>query len=234
MIEFELKYEVHLLTGFQVQSGYGHQHLNQVVVRDHNKNLVIPGSSLKGRMRYYFGLLESMLYDKAKAGIKEDPDSKLMQSLFGSRLEKGKLFFEAASLKEEFKPDKKQQQKRFQYSEERTGIQINRQLGSVNAHALRFYETSPTGLQFESVIEGTLPQEEIIEKSERLNFLLATMKLFQKLGADKSRGNGSVQLVPTILTVQKVGQPKQKYGPPEIALLLENFMKESPYLSEEV
>ncbi len=216
MIGFELHYEIRLLTGVQIRTGYGHQHLNQVIVRDAKDQLILPGSSLKGRMRYCTTLFDGILSGRARLGTPDDPTAPLIQEMFGSRQNKGTLLFEVGRLKPEF------QSARMRFGEERTGIHIMRSIGSVKGHHLRFYEASPRGLEFESQIEGSLSENQPRNISDELHYLLGAMRLFNKLGADKTRGNGSVQVQPTKLIW--VNSNEKEWSERDLRLSLEDYV----------
>ncbi len=226
MAEFSLQFEIHFLTGFQIQSGYGHQHLNQVVVRDVEGELVIPASSLKGRMRYYTELFHSILSPQDTTGDGKNTPSEIINHLFGSSGDKkGSVYFDAGRLKEEFRASADSstlsgQKRRFRYREERTGTQILRTLGSVRGKHLRFYEATPRGLQFSSEIEGAL------ENPDQLFYLLGAMRLFNQLGADKSRGNGSVSLIPIQLFLTLDGESPQQFNESEMRKQLEHYVQQ--------
>lgn len=209
-MEFSLTFEIQAITGFQIQSGYGHQQFNQVVVRDVDGNLTIPASSLKGRLKYYVELFTDMIENPKVQPLgnlrigepengPESGDKKKMHpmliDLFGNEQQSGRLYFDAGRLKAELKASKKDSsESTFHFGEARTGTLIHRGLGSVKGKSLRFFEVAPRGMEFKTVIDGQLPSDPDWKRSDALNHLFGGLQLFHQLGADKSRGNGSVKI----------------------------------------
>jgi CRISPR/Cas system CSM-associated protein Csm3 (group 7 of RAMP superfamily) len=81
----------------------------------------------------------------------------------------------------------------------RTGVSINRRLGTSEAEQLFMMETVPHHneegcLRFEGTIEGALSKSE-------LGWLIASIRSLQHIGANKARGLGRVQVEATDLKV---------------------------------
>lgn len=226
-MEFVLKFEIQMLTGFQIQSGYGHKQFHQVVVRNPQGQLFLPASSLKGRLRYYSRLFDGIMAQTNKEDYRDGPfeDSSIIKKMFGSEKQSGCLFFDAGRLKPEFLTNADSPQSRFRYSEARSGTQLLRSLGSVRGKSLRFYEVGPRGLEFSTQVEGTLTANEPWETSHTLNVLLGALKLFNQLGADKSRGNGSVRIFNQSLSVRTAGKPYKIIEPNEFQTNLIQYIQ---------
>ncbi|MFQ3611499.1 MAG: RAMP superfamily CRISPR-associated protein [Fimbriimonadales bacterium] len=100
--------------------------------------------------------------------------------IFGGPAQQSRVFFEPLRLQDEVPV----------VLDMRTGIGINRRLGTVEAGRLFFTETVPHEryATFVGSVSGWLEREQ-------LGWLIASLKLITHLGTDKSRGLGRVQTI---------------------------------------
>lgn len=179
MTAMELDLILQLDTAILIGSDFSRGRVHKLMVRDHNGNPIIPATTLKGRLRYYLGLFEQQL----RTFMPQLPTN-LIDTLLGGPNLPGCLFFDSIALTV---PD----------LEQRSGIMVNRMLGSVEANFLRTMETSVAGQTLKTRIEGHFPDG--APHDDLLCLLLGALRLFDKLGSNKSAGLGTVSV-----TVEKL------------------------------
>jgi len=203
----ELKLHIRLHTSFQIRSGYSGAGLNQTMVSDRHGQLFIPASSLKGRIKFYAGQFASIMTGLSGTGSWNEG---WRTRLFGDEKQRGGLFFEHALLEDQWleadtggKEISEQNRRRglAWQRERRSGIRVDRMVGSVADKALRFYETSAPRLGFHCTIEGALPMGAEAWTAPDLCLLFGAVRLCRKLGAEKSRGQGQAEIKPISLTI---------------------------------
>ena len=185
----------HLETGLLISRGYGGGGLHHLTVRNSRGALVLPASSIKGRLRYHANQFAHML----AAHRDRDLDEKPITELFGDTFQQGALYFEDAHL------HGLEDDAGF-FREERSGVLISRRTGSQVHKHLRFFEAIPAGLSFETRIEGFIPRD----SKTTLTTLLAAVRLLRQLGANKSRGMGTIRTEITQLSLDGQALDREK------------------------
>lgn len=197
-IEIQLRLE--LETPLHVGTGYGLAgYLDATTLADHEGHPYIPGSSLKGRLRYYLRRLLSAWED----------DAAVLENIFGAENQVGSLFFGDLRLDGQWRnlirrlqtehTDGASTAKRIQ-TQRRTGVMLSRLRGIAMNRRLFTVETVPSHLAFEGRIRGNLPdrgQTLSIEGQaypRDLALLLAACTALRHMGGRKSRGLGRCRL----------------------------------------
>jgi CRISPR/Cas system CSM-associated protein Csm3 (group 7 of RAMP superfamily) len=165
-------------------------HIHKATTKDKDDNLIIPASTIKGRIRAHCEkLLKALNHNLVCESPKSEnmcPNSHIIKNppcpvcrVFGSSFYRSNLFFEDAVW------NVKIEDKNL-LLEVRPGAGISRKRKTVEERLLYFTETSASGLkpQFISMIEGNL------RNVKELALLIAGMKFINSFGAAKSRGLG--------------------------------------------
>ena len=189
-IKLDLRFTLAFETAVLVSSGSGGGRFHRMAVRDGRDRLIVPATTLKGRLRFHA---------ERFAGLIGDPEDATVTRLFGSEDAPGALFFDDARLIETFREGKG-----TLYRERRTGIKIDCRTGSVVDKALHFYEAAPRGLVFSARIEGWLPPGP--DGDAAVATLLGALHLLEELGSGKTRGLGRVTAVVEALVLIEGGR----------------------------
>jgi len=190
-MNLQLNLAIHLDSGLMIASGVSGRAVHKAVTRDGMGRLVVPASSLKGRLRYHLGRLEALLPRTAPRAVSVE------ETLLGSRASDngvgvpGCLYFDDAHTARDASGTHPREP-----VEVRAGIQLSRRTGSVAKGHLHFFEAASPGLVFYTAIEGDLPGG---RQGDALGLLLGALDRVDKLGGGKSRGLGSVRLRVTSL-----------------------------------
>ena len=174
------------------------------VNRDQDGNVFIPGSSIKGRLRYHFiQLYDSFIGSIAHNGSKFCLNDMIQDccpvcQIFGSRFHQGRFIFaNATSEYPEIKSIEINRSheifRKFQTIVRRHN-KISRRRKTAEEKHLFALEAAVPKLAYSTSIDGTLtlsPGESSAPKEVAL--LLASIKMLEKLGGGKSRGLGRVK-----------------------------------------
>lgn len=202
-IEFEVL--ITPLSQFHIGTGFGvGRFIDKATIKDKLGAIYIPGSTIKGKAKYFGRQLANCLDIKCCA--EEQPckaNPCIVCRSFGSPLQQGKFFFSDATLPEEIMNSIMGESRenpaialRFALNT-RTGTKIDRRFGTVQEDCLFTTETGMRGIPLAAQIygigndfifsdEGELPLE--------LVFLLNSFKLISHLGGGKSQGFGRVKI----------------------------------------
>ena len=170
---------------------------DKLVIRNPlNRMPIIPGSSLKGKMR---GLLELLLgkYDQEKLGeVGNDPEiTKLFGSSAKDNSHPSRLIVRDAVLKPEKIKEGDWDNTDMYYAEAKTEVSINRLTSRANP---RTFERVPAGavFEFEMVVNVVSTDKQVDEvREDLLNLLARGMELLQDdyIGGQGSRGYGQIE-----------------------------------------
>ncbi len=175
------------------------------IVRDGWGRPLIPGSQVKGKLRWAAEqLLRAMGQDIPApfdaeiddTTLVRDPFIKLVRDLFGSPEQRSPLHF--ADLPATLVPAAQAPDLQRRLSQIRPSVSINRRRGTAEDARLLFQETALEGMQFahERAIIGNLPKA----GAEHYAALLwAAIKLTERWGGAKSRGLGWSTIKATLM-----------------------------------
>jgi CRISPR/Cas system CSM-associated protein Csm3 (group 7 of RAMP superfamily) len=193
MSELRATLRVELLSGFHIQAGFGTGGLHQAMVRNAKRQPFIPASSLKGRLKFQAQRFANLLDVYGNEAMFES-----FELLFGGAFQLGRLYLDNAILVE----DAHQSEPLAQ--EVRATNQIDRDTRTVTEGHLRFFETLPSTLKFETALRLVLPEARAIdgdvdllptECQTMVALLLGALRLCDQLGGGKTRGTGRIRLV---------------------------------------
>lgn len=211
-IKINLKLKIQFKTTFHIGSGLSdNKRVDNLVVKEEGFPY-IPGSSLKGRIRYQFNKIASTIspdnFNTLHSGSRDYlscqnqnricktehvRESCLHCRIFGSEFFSGSLYFSPARLKKEvrnkiekFGGIQKYQQHLYEI---RTGNKINRKLQTTEDSSLFNYEMANGQYPFRAEISGQAHMNE-----EELTFLKRCIELLDFLGGNKSRGLGRCKI----------------------------------------
>lgn len=212
MSAIDLNFRLEMLSNFHIGTGLGDAGLiDRVTVRNTSQEVIIPGSTLKGRIRHHCEqLATSFNLDACSSAamnqqICRTDNCCLICRLFGSEWHPGGLRFSDARLNDKLRsvvrsqhPDETQID--FQ-TQSRTRTRINRRLRRVEEGALFTMEEGAVGLLFEGKITGNVQPVEGIEAPVPLELLalLAGTRMLTHLGGKKTGGLGNCSLKVTKL-----------------------------------
>ncbi|GIV28179.1 MAG: CRISPR-associated protein Csm3 [Bacteroidia bacterium] len=225
--------EIKLLTGTMIggtnnQMGIGG--LDKSIIRDPLTQLpIIPGSSLKGKMR---ALLE-LSKGKYKSGgdVGNDP---AITCLFGTSAAENENSHASRLIVRDAKLIVDENDKRWDntdllYSEAKTEVVINRLTSKATP---RTNERVPAGAKFnyEMIINIVCEEQNVKEEEEKLCKLLAEgIKLLEEdyIGANGSRGYGQIKFINTKIKVKNYpGNNSFEDDPSEISEHFDDFKNE--------
>ena len=159
------------------------------IVRDGWGRPLIPGSQVKGKLRWAVEqLLRSMYQDIPSPFDKAIEQETLVRTIFGSPEQRSELYY--ADLPCTTVAAAQAHAMYQQLSRVRPSVSINRRRGVAEDARLLFQETALESMQFASprAIVGHLPDDERAEQYAAL--LWAALKLTTRWGGAKSRGLG--------------------------------------------
>lgn len=201
--KIEMQLRLGLDTPLHVGTGYGMaNYLDARTQTDHENYPYIPGSSLKGRLRYYLRRLLSSWNGPADV-------SAPIENLFGAKDQVGSLFFGNLRLDSEWRnliarlrqdgTGGNTAAERIQ-TQRRTNVMLSRLRGVAMERRLFTVETVPPPLAFEGRIRGYLPDcDRTLTINDQtyprdLALLIAACSALTHLGGRKSRGLGRCHL----------------------------------------
>jgi CRISPR-associated protein Csm3 len=212
--------------GTNAQMGIGGPD-NLVIRNPLNQKPIIPGSSLKGKMRALLELSKGKYDLKKKGAVGNDPE---ITSLFGMSADKknenshaSRLLVRDSELANDGLPQWDNTDMLF--SETKTEVVINR---LTSAATPRNFERVPAGAEFDfEMVVNVVSEDEntaTIEK-QLLQLLSEGMQLLQDdyLGGNGSRGYGKIAFKYVELTQKNYNDPQEKEVREEIAQLFAPF-----------
>jgi len=169
--------------GFHVGSGYGFAgRIDRALLRGADDLPVVPGSSLKGKLRHAAREIAGALGHEACAnGCSPAKTPCIICNIFGSPFLEGKLRVSGARCTPRENPVLGLSPPRIW--EERNGAGIERKMRVANRGSLFRTECAPERLKLTASIEGDLSDDE-------RGLLQGAVKTLRWLGADSSRGLG--------------------------------------------
>lgn len=193
-IEISLRLE--LTSALHIGTGYGLAgYLDALTLTDADGYPYVPGSSLKGRLRYY---ARELLRPWGQAG------SPAVANIFGAEDQAGNLIFGDLNLTPDWRNLIQQAGGQHAASglraEHRTHVMLSRLRGVALEQRLFSVETAPAHLTFAGRISGVLPDAgRVATVSGRpcprdLALLVAAVQALTHLGGRKTRGLGRGQL----------------------------------------
>ncbi|MBI5187363.1 MAG: hypothetical protein HZA01_16780 [Nitrospinae bacterium] len=198
-----LKIQITPRTPFHIGSGLGVSGIiDKAMLKDASGLPYIPGSTLKGRIKYHYTRLYPLFHSDPicidYAACCAIPDVRSCCSvcrIFGSRAHRGGLVFkDALQTKPQFKgiPSRRVEFMKtyppFSPSI-RMGVKISRRRRVAEEKKLFSMEVSSPQLPYETEIAGRL-----FLKEKEFNFFLMVLKRMDKIGGGKSRGLGAVEI----------------------------------------
>lgn len=205
----DLRLTVLLDSPLHIGVGYGHAgFLDAVMTTDAQGHPYIPGSSLKGRLRYYMAQIQPVLA----------PEEQMVTTLFGSKEEAGHLVFDNCALTPEWaelvqdslKSDLRTALARTHaqvVSQRQTNVMLSRLRGIALERRLFSAESAPAHLSFRGHIHGQVNGDTTkAGYPVHLCLLVAAIRACAHLGGRKSRGLGrcKVEIDDLVLDAQKV------------------------------
>lgn len=167
------------------------------IVRDGWGRPIIPGSQVKGKLRWAVEqLLRGMGQDIPAPFDTNIEKPTLVRDLFGSPDHRSRLHF--ADLPTTIIPPKKALEMHQNLSQIRPSVSINRRRGTAEDQRLLFQETALEGMVFYSAnaISGNLDKE--LDAMQAAALLWAALKLTDRWGGAKSRGLGWGTVQPAV------------------------------------
>ncbi len=194
----ELSLRLELASALHIGTGYGLAgYLDALTIADADDFPYVPGSSLKGRLRYYAADLLSN-WDQGRVG------NDILDNLFGREDQAGSLIFGDLRLTEDWAnllqraggahaaPGLR--------TERRTNVMLSRLRGVALEQHLFSVEAAPAHLTFAGRIFGILPDDGRLANDASgacprdVAVLVAAVQALTHLGGRKSRGLGRCQL----------------------------------------
>jgi len=167
------------------------------IVRDGWGRPIIPGSQVKGKLRWAVEQLFRSMGQAIPAPFDSDIEQKtLVRELFGSPQHRSPLYF--ADLPTTIVAPEQARSMHNQFSQVRPSVSINRRRGTAEDQRLLFQETALEHMQFthNKAITGHVPDA----TAETYAALLwAALKLTDRWGGAKSRGLGWATIESTVL-----------------------------------
>lgn len=213
MNSIEINFEITTESAFFIGSGLGITGLvDKSCIKDSEGFIYFPGSSIKGKVRYYCKQLTQLPYFRTTIPICEtltnpeickSDNPCLICRLFGSIYTEGSLHFHDAILKEEFKVILERRNPldiKYQTSL-RTNNKINRYTKTAEAGHLFTTEVGERGFVFNCRIEGEVGGVVVDKVPIELALLLAGIRLINNLGGQKSRGLGNSNIIISAITI---------------------------------
>ena len=206
----EIKYRLTFDAAFHLGTGLRKGLVHRAVVTDPDGYLIVPGSTIKGSLRDRCGQISHLFGfppdDPHVSSVNEaNPHSTLIQLIFGSRFQPGRLYFDDAKLIKEdqdlFEPtygdsrmrDRRRDEFRSWQTEKRTQVSIWRPTSTAATGRLYNSEYGIRGLRFEGQILGMLSGYPTLSDPPRnYSLILLIMGLggLERLGGNKSSGAG--------------------------------------------
>ena len=214
MNHVEICFDLTIHSAFFIGSGLGIAGIvDKACMKDADGFIYIPGSSIKGKVRYYCKqLLQQPQFNTSveicetlnNPEVCKSDNSCLICKLFGSNYTEGALHFYDAQLKEEFrsvweKENLKKNPIDMKYQTNlRTNNKINRYTRTTEKGHLFTTEYGEKGFVFDGKIIGYFDMvicEDSVHKTPLELFLLMSgLRLVNNIGGQKSRGMGNCQV----------------------------------------
>lgn len=203
LYKVDLQLRLELLTPLHIGTGYGLAgYIDARTLTDYEGYPYIPGSSLKGRLRYYLQRLQSTL---GRGQGKPDP----LVNLFGKEDKVGGLFFTDLRLDEAWANLVQRLRSRTDretpveglLTQRQTNVMLSRLRGVAVEQRLFTVETVPPHLRFDGRIRGHLGDRGRTVSingghyPRDLALLVAASRALTHLGGRKSRGLGRCRLI---------------------------------------
>jgi CRISPR/Cas system CSM-associated protein Csm3 (group 7 of RAMP superfamily) len=178
MKKIDIEYTLSIYSEFFTGGGKGNSYIDSYLLKDDDGTPIIPGSLLKGKLKYYIDLvLMNKRFDKFDDELKLE----IKENIFGKEgNNRGLLSFFNAHVTDKSKSKV--------YSL-RTGTTIDRVVRTVKNKALYTIETTVDGIDFVGKIKGFL--DENIYKRE-IYFLALAFNCMDTIGGNQSRGLGFI------------------------------------------
>lgn len=213
-----IEYSIEFLTPFHFGSGLSSGMIDRTVRRDRNGYLIIPATTIKGVLRdtvvRLLNICKSLnFFNETVVKIFDDDDRlklykqrSVIDRIFGSSVNEGTLYFEAARMNQnsvEFVSEGEGDflvPANYLQTQQRTQTRIMRQTKTVAAGALFKSEYGNPLLTFEGKISGQLEGIKIgIVEDHEMNYefliLLCALKMMDRIGGNKSIGMGTISTI---------------------------------------
>lgn len=207
----QIAYELKFVTPFHFGTGIRSSLIDRTVVRDGDGYIYVPGSTIKGVLRERCEQL-ARLYIRGKHSISSPHDESaalaelgrqspgLITRIFGSQIVPGRLYFDDANLDEQEKRhyDHPNQRIQSKYREMQvdlyTQVRLDRLTRTAVPGALYTSEFGINESVFKGNVQGWLTCTAIDTHEQAptysLLLLLAGLRMFDRLGGNKSTGKG--------------------------------------------
>lgn len=206
----QINYRLTFNTAFHLGTGLRSGLIHRSVATDSEGYLLVPGSTVKGSLRDRCGQIARLFRfpedDPHVGKISEaNLQAALVELIFGSRFQPGRLYFDDAKLisedRELFEPtyddprlrDRRRNEFRSWQTEKRTQVSIWRPTNTAAAGRLYNSEYGIRGLRFDGQISGLLRGYATLADpplSYSLIFLIMGLLGLERLGGNKSSGAG--------------------------------------------
>ncbi|MBU6349705.1 MAG: hypothetical protein KGS73_06100 [Chloroflexi bacterium] len=206
----EIRYQFTFETPFHLGTGLRNGLVHRSIITAPDGYLIIPGSTIKGSLRDRCSQISRLFNfpedDPHVNNVsKANPQSTLIELVFGSQFQPGRLYFDDAKLikadQDLFEPDykdfrmsnRKRDKFRSWQTEKRTQVSIWRPTHTAAAGRLYNSEYGIRGLRFEGQIVGLLSGYATLSDSPHnysLIFLIMGLGSLEWLGGNKSSGAG--------------------------------------------
>lgn len=209
----QINYRLTFNGAFHLGTGLRSGLIHRAVATDPEGYLFVPGSTVKGSLRDQCGQIARLFHlpsdDPHAGGISEaNSRATLMELIFGSRFQPGRLYFDDAKLVDKdqklFEPAyrdfemrrRRQDEFRSWQTEKRTQVSIWRPTNTAAAGRLYNSEYGIRGLRFEGQISGLLRGYATLTEPPRsysLILLIVGLLSLERLGGNKSSGAGLLE-----------------------------------------
>lgn len=207
--KISIHYKVDMLSRFHCGTGYSFGLIDEVVRKDRDGYLYLPGSTIKGLLRESCEKILRLCKVKVRDPHNEEEAMnswnrpQIPHLIFGSRFSEGEIYFNHAKMISE---DKEffhgpiqtggDSEKRYLHHQVQnlSHTTISQRLGTVKRKALFNLEYGLKGLTFEGCIFGSLKGNDLEsldkEGTDSLVYLLAALISLESIGGERSRGAG--------------------------------------------
>lgn len=209
----QINYRLTFNAAFHLGTGLRSGLIHRSVATDPEGYLFVPGSTVKGSLRDRCGQIARLFAfpgdDPHVGDVREaNPQASLVELIFGSRFQPGRLFFDDAKLIAEdqklFEPsnedsrvrDRRRDEFRSWQTEKRTQVSIWRPTNTAASGQLYNNEYGIRGLRFDGQISGRLRGYATLAEEPRsysLILLIIGLLGLERLGGNKSSGAGLLE-----------------------------------------
>lgn len=242
--KIRIDYKLDMLSRFHCGTGHSFGLIDEVVRKDRDGYMYIPGSTIKGLLREGCENILKIFKEDVRDPHQEREamyswnKPQIPHFIFGSRFFEGEIFFNQATMSNEDRDffhgpihAGENYEKRYLHYQVQnlSHTSISHRLGTVKRKALFNLEYGLKGLTFEGCIVGSLKGHDLesLDKTgtDSLVYLLAALISLDSIGGQRSRGAGRCRT--TIKKLFLDGEEKDPYSYLEIIPFLKVLLEES-------